>query len=420
MKTKIKGLRWYIVGLLCLATALNYLDRQTLSVLAKTIMEQLHISEMQYSYFTFAFLLSYTIMYAVSGRLVDILGSRKSFAVFVSGWSVANVLHAFARTALHFSIFRFLLGATEPANFPAGVKAVSEWFPVRERALAVGIFNSGTAIGSTLAAPLVALCTLAFGWRSAFVAGGILGAVWVVIWLFAYRLPREHPRLDPEELKLIEGDEPPAQGRPETVSIRRILGMREAWGCILARLFTDPLSYFFIFWIPLFLQKERGFDLKAIGMYGWIPYVASAIGNILGGAIPRYLIRCGWTLNRARKTVMFLASCLMPACFIMITIVPSPVWAVVLISIAMFCHAAWANITLPAEVFEKHVVGSVTGFGGAVGSLVSAVTMLFIGKTVTVTSFTPVFVIYSVLPMTAFILVWILVKDLGRIRKVSA
>ncbi len=419
MNTPIKGLRWYIVGMLCLATSLNYLDRQTLSVLAGTIKEQLNISTIQYSYITSAFLISYTIMYAVSGRIVDFLGSRKSFIIFVSGWSIANVLHAFARTALQFSFFRFLLGATEPANFPAGVKAVSEWFPVRERALAIGIFNSGTAIGSSLAAPLVAFCALQWGWRSAFVAGGILGIIWVIAWIFIYQTPRNHPRLSPEELQLIESDEAPQATPPKSVPILKILATREAWGCILARLFTDPLSYLFIFWIPLFLQQERGFNLKDIGMYGWIPYVALAIGNILGGAIPRYLIKQGWTLNRARKTVMFIATCLMPTCFILITIVTSPTWAIVFISIAMFCHAAWANITLPAEVFEKHVVGSVTGFGGAVGSLVSAVAMLMIGQTVAVQSFTPVFIIYSALPITAFILVCLLIKELGQIRKLS-
>jgi len=243
MKKPIKGLRWYIVGMLCLATALNYLDRQTLSVLAGTIKEQLHISTIQYSYITSAFLISYTIMYAVSGRVVDFLGSRKSFIIFVSGWSIANVLHAFARTAMQFSFFRFLLGATEPANFPAGVKAVSEWFPVRERALAIGIFNSGTAIGSALAAPLVALCALQWGWRSAFVAGGILGAIWVVAWIFIYQTPRNHPRLSPEELQLIESDDAPTEVQPKPPSILNILSTREAWGCILARLITDPLSY---------------------------------------------------------------------------------------------------------------------------------------------------------------------------------
>jgi len=418
MKAPIKGLRWYIVGMLCLATALNYLDRQTLSVLAGTIKEQLHISTIQYSYITSAFLISYTIMYAVSGRVVDFLGSRKSFIIFVSGWSVANILHAFAKTALQFSFFRFLLGAAEPANFPAGVKAVSEWFPVRERALAIGIFNSGTAIGSALAAPIVAMCALQWGWRSAFVVGGVLGAIWVVAWIFIYQTPRNHPRLSAEELQLIESDDAPQAVEATPPSILRILSTREAWGCILARLFTDPLSYLFIFWIPLFLQQERGFDLKAIGMFGWIPYLALAIGNILGGAVPRYLIKHGWSLNRSRKTVMFIATCLMPTCFILITIVTSPAWAIVFISIAMLCHAAWANITLPAEVFEKHVVGSITGLGGAVGSLVSAVAMLLIGKTVAVQSFTPVFVIYSALPIIAFILVCLLIKELGQIRKI--
>jgi ACS family hexuronate transporter-like MFS transporter len=406
--------------MLCLATALNYLDRQTLSVLAGTIKEQLHISTVQYSYITSSFLISYTIMYAVSGRIVDWLGSRKSFMVFVSGWSLANVLHAFAQTTLQFSFFRFLLGATEPANFPAGIKAVTEWFPMRERALAVGIFNSGTAIGSTLAAPIVAWCALTWDWRSAFVVGGILGGIWVIAWAFVYQLPRNHPRLSPEELQLIEADDVPQEVQHKSAPIMRILSTREAWGCILARFFTDPLSYLFIFWIPLFLQQERGFDLKEIGMYGWIPYVVMTIGNILGGAIPNYLVRRGWTLNRARKTMMLIASILMPTSFILITRVHSPAWAIVFISVAMFCHALWANITLPAEVFEKHVVGSVTGFGGAVGSLVSAASMLLIGQTVAVKSFTPIFVIYSTLPITAFILVCILIKELGHIRKIPA
>src|SRR3954471_22160341 len=179
---KIPGLRWYIVVMLCLASELNYLDRQTLSVLAKTIQDELHISTMQYAGITSAFLYSYTIMYAVSGRLVDWLGTRRSFIIFLSGWSVADILHAFARTARQFPFFPPLLGAAEPANFPAGVRAAAEWFPMRERPLAVGIFNAGTALGAALAAPLVAWIALTWHWRYAFVFGGVLGFVWVIAW----------------------------------------------------------------------------------------------------------------------------------------------------------------------------------------------------------------------------------------------
>lgn len=419
MKTKIIGMRWYIVGMLCLATGLNYLDRQTLAVLAATIMKELNISTAEYSYITTAFLISYTIMYAVSGRLVDLLGTRKSFAIFVGGWSIANALHAFARTAMHFSVFRFLLGATEPANFPAGVKAVTEWFPVRERALAIGIFNSGTAVGGALAAPLLSFIAIHWGWRAAFVLGGALGGFWVVVWLLVYRLPREHPRVTAEELALIEGDHLPERTSTKAVSTGRILRMPEAWGCIAARMLTDPLSYFFIFWIPLFLAKERGFNQADIGKYLWIPYVALGVGNIVGGMVPRYLIQCGWTLDRARKTVMACASVVIPICCLATTRVPSPVWAVALISTAMFCHACWANITLPAEVFPKHVVGTVSGFGGCVGAAIGVLATLVIGWTVEHYSFTPVFMVMAFLPLTAFLLVCVLVKNLGQVREVN-
>ena len=421
MKT-VKGLRWYIVILLCLASELNYLDRQTLSVLAQTIQDELHLTTVQYADITSAFLLSYTIMYAVSGRLVDWLGTRQSFLIFVSGWSVANALHAFARTAAQFSAVRFLLGAMEPANFPGGVKAATEWFPMRERALAVGIFNAGTTLGSALAAPIITWIALTWGWRYAFVFGGALGLVWVAVWAIFYRLPRDHPWIGAEELKLIEADRPAltADGRAPRVSMGRLLAMRETWGCIVARAMTDPISYFFFFWIPKFLQQERGFDLAAIGKYSWIPFVAGAVGNIAGGAVPGWLIRRGWTLNRARKSTMFAASCVMPLCCLLIVRVPDPVLAVALVSVAMFCHTMWLNVALPAELFPAHAVGTVSGGGGCVGASVGVVTQQLIGWTVQNVGFTPVFAVCSVMHLSAFAVVGALVGELGRVRNVDA
>jgi MFS transporter, ACS family, aldohexuronate transporter len=418
MPMKIKGLRWYIVGLICLVTALNYMDRQTLALLAQTLQDHLGINTIQYSYITAAFLTSYTVMYTVGGRLIDYFGTRQGFALFVGGWSLADLMHAFARTAGQFALCRFFLGMTEAGNFPAGVKAVSEWFPVRERALAVGIFNSGTAIGAAFAAPMVAWVVLNLGWRYTFVVGAILSLAWVVTWLLFYKTPQQHPRITQDELALIEENQPTNPGA-KTVPAARILATPEAWGCILARMLTDPISYFFAFWMPKFLEQERGFNLADIGKYYWIPYVGLALGNLAGGAIPAYLVRNGWSLNRSRKLMMFSASLMIPASFIMITRVPNPALAIVCITVAMFFHAAWANMTLPAEVFEKHVVGSVTGFGGTAGSLVSAITMLAIGKTITVTSFTPVFIIYSALPMTAFVLVCLLIRKIGQVRELS-
>jgi ACS family hexuronate transporter-like MFS transporter len=418
---KVRGLRWYIVFMLCLASELNYLDRQTLSVLAKTIQDELHISTMQYANITTTFLICYMVAYAISGRLVDWLGTRKSFMIFVTGWSVANALHAFARTPVQFMVYRGLLGATEPANFPAGVRAAAEWFPMRERALAVGIFNAGTALGAAIAAPLVAWIALTWHWRYAFVFGGVLGLIWVVVWAIVYRLPRDHPWLRAEELALIESDRPantePAPP-PPTVPIRRILSRKEAWGCIVARILTDPISYFFIFWTPLFLQQERGFNLADIGKYSWIPFVGLTVGNICAGGIPALLMRRGWSLNRARKTVMFGAGCLMPICCLTVTQVPSAAMAVALITLAMFAHAAWGNVILPAEVFPPHVIGAVTGFGGALGSLVGALSQQAIGWTAQNIGFWPIFAVGSVVHLTGFALVCLLIGELGKVREI--
>ncbi|MEJ1971849.1 MAG: MFS transporter [Lacunisphaera sp.] len=419
MTRKIPGLRWYIVGLLCLSSELNYLDRQTLSVLAQTIQDELHLTTMQYANITSAFLVSYTVMYAVCGRLVDRLGTRSSFLIFVSGWSVANLLHAFARTAAQFSVCRFLLGAFEPMSFPAGIRAVTEWFPLRERALAVGIFNAGTAVGAALAAPMVAWVSLAWGWRYAFLVGGVLGLVWVAVWAVVFRVPRLHRWLDSRELAVIEQDRNATAPVPAPVPIRRLLATREVWGCILARVLTDPISYFFIFWTPKFLQQERGFALADLGRYGWIPFVGLALGNLAGGGVPRLLMGLGWPLNRARKAVMLAASCAMPACLLVMLTVPNPAIALGMISVAMFAHAAWANMTLPAEVFPTHVVGSVTGFAGAFGGIAGVLTQQAIGWTVQHVSYTPVFLVCAVMHLAAFAVVCWLIGELGRIRPMT-
>jgi MFS transporter, ACS family, hexuronate transporter len=418
----IPHLRWGVAVMLCLASELNYLDRQTLSVLAATIQADLGLSDVAYSHITSTFLMSYTVMYAVAGRLVDALGTRRSFLIFVSGWSVANMLHGLARTALQLSFFRFLLGAAEPANFPAGLKAVSEWFPMRERALAVGIFNAGTAVGGAFAVPVVSFIALRWGWRWAFVGTGALGFVWVIAWALFYRLPQDHPRLGSAERALILGEglgggEPP---NPRSVSVRQLLRMREAWGCILARALTDPISYFLNFWIPKYLQAERGFTLAALGRYGWIPFAALAAGNIFSGAVPRWLISRGWPLDRARKATMLVVSCAMPVLCFLVTRVESQAWALAVVSALFFGHAAWGNITLPTEVFPRHAVGTVTGLGGALGGLMGVLTQLAIGWVVQNLSFAPIFAAISVAYLLALALVQLLIGELGRVREVTS
>jgi len=419
-KTTIPHLRWYIAVLLCFSSELNYLDRQTLSVLADTIQRELGLSTVDYGRITSSFLVSYAIMYAVGGRMIDWLGSRRGLMIFVSGWSIVNMLHALARTAMHFSIFRFLLGIAEPVNFPAGVKAVSEWFPVRERALAVGIFNAGTALGSAFAALIVPWIALTWGWRAAFVVTGAIGFVWVAVWALVYRLPQDHPWLSEAERKLILPDSGPAADAGEgKVPVGRLLRMRATWGCILARVLTDPISFFLFFWTPKYFQQERGFNLADIGAFLWIPFVALTLGNLASGGIPRWLISRGWPLSRARKCTMLGVSAAMPVLCLLVTRVESPVSAVAIMTAIMFGHAAWGNITLPAEVFPKKVVGTVSGLGGALGSVVGAITQYTIGWVVQNLSFAPVFAFCAFAYLLALGLVHWLIGELGVIRNVD-
>jgi MFS transporter, ACS family, hexuronate transporter len=417
-KRPLRHLRWYIVSLLCLASLLNYLDRQTLSVLASTLEKEFKLTDLDYSRITTTFLWTYAVAYLFSGYIVDRLGVRRSFLVFVSGWSIANILHVFARSFTGFAVCRGCLALMEPANFPGGLKAVSEWFPLRERALAVGLFNCGTGLGNALAVPVAAFLTVHYGWRSAFVCTGGAGLIWVIGWAVVYRNPRQHPRLSSEERELIEGGQPddiPEQTRK--VSMLEVLRTRQAWGCMMARMLTDPISYFLYLWTPKYLESERGFNLKQVGMMAWIPFVVLTAGNILSGALPRWLIGRGWTLNKARKTIMLVDSCAMLVLCYLVTKAPTPLTAVAVLSLVMFGHAMWANMTLPAEVFPSSVVGTVTGLGGFLGGISGGITQLIIGGVVMRFGYGPIFAVCSVMYLIALAAVQLLIGELGVIRK---
>lgn len=416
MKPPIKHLRWRIAAMLCLASQLNYLDRQTFSVLAVTIQKDFKFNDIDYSVITTIFLWAYAVAYLFSGYIVDRLGSRRGFLFFVSGWSLASMLHAFARSVGGLTICRGLLAVMEPANFPAGLKAVSEWFPMRERALAVGIFNSGTALGNALAVPVTAFITLRYGWRSAFVFTGALGFVWVLAWAFVYKRPEEHSRLSSQEFKLIKEGQPQEENASKP-PVLTILGRREVWGCMVARLLTDPISYFLFFWTPKYLEDERGFNLKEVGMLAWIPFVALAAGNIFSGAMPRWLISRGWTVNRARKMTMLFVSCGMVAVCYLVIKSPTPFMAVTMLALVMFGHAAWGNMTLPAESLPKSIVGTVTGFGGFLGGVSGGIAQLIIGGVVMRYGYGPIFAVCSVMYLAALVFVQLLIPDLGVLRQ---
>ena len=416
---KLKGLRWYIAGLLCLASALNYLDRQTLSVLIGTIKTELHLNNASYGEINAWFLASYGVMYAVSGRIIDYIGTRRGFILFVSGWSVANMLHIFASTVGQFSGFRFLLGVFEPGSFTGGVKAVGEWFPMRDRALAIGIFNTGTAIGAVAAAPIVSVMAVQWGWRSAFFITGALGLVWLVPWLLFFKHPKYHPNLSEAERQLILDGQGEEIAGAKPVPMMRLLRMRETWGCVLVRALTDPISYFLLFWIPLYFQKQYDFDLKQIGLFMWIPYAAAALGNLAGGIIPRVLIGRGWELDRARKGTMIFMTAALLTCLFSVTQTSNPMVALFLVAGMTFCHGGWSNITLPAEVFPKNAIATVSGFGGALGSWMGALAMLTTGRIVDAWGFTPIFAACAVLYPVALLLVYVLIGKLGVVRNLD-
>jgi ACS family hexuronate transporter-like MFS transporter len=290
---------------------------------------------------------------------------------------------------------------------------------MRDRALAIGIFNAGTAFGSMAAAPIVSVIAVQWGWRAAFLVTGALGFVWVAGWWVLYKLPKDHPRISEEERQLILSDQPQDSGNEKPAPLSRLLAMKETWGCVLVRALTDPISYFLLFWIPLYFQQKHGFNLKEIGMFVWIPYAVAALGNVFSGAMPRWLISRGWELNSARKLTMGLMTCLM---FLLCVIVPqatNPVLALVIVAGMMFCHAGWGNIILPAEVFPKSTVGTVTGLGGALGSLMGALSQLYIGKIVDNYGFTPIFIACACMYPLALLMVQMLIGKLGVVRKVS-
>ena len=405
-----------IAGLLCLASTSNYLDRQALSVLADTVKRDLGFSAADYADVTSAFLLTYTVMYLVGGWVVDRIGTRRSFLLFASAWSLATMAHGLASSVRGFQAARLLLGAVQPVNFPAGVRAAAEWFPMRERALAIGIFNSGTALGSTLAVPIVSAVALLAGWRWAFAIVGASGFLWVAAWALLYRLPTDHPRLGETERRLIDEGREKRGGRPPRLAA--LAQMRETWGCVAARAFTDPITYFLTFWVPLYLQQERGFSLARLGAVGWVPFAVYAVGMLASGAVPRALIARGVALDRARKGWMLTVVITNGVALLALSRAGSPVAALACLSLVFFGHAAWGAIILPAEVFPARAVGTVSGLGGCLGAAAGIAVQQLVGRLAGAGTWTPIFLGCALSYCAAQALVALLVRDLGRLREV--
>jgi MFS transporter, ACS family, hexuronate transporter len=403
--------RWYLSSVLFLSAALNYLDRQTLSVLASTIQRELRVDDIGYSQITSCFLISYTIMYGVSGGLINRLGTRLSLAIAVAGWSVVSMFHGLAASAAHLLVLRFSLGVFESANYPAGVKVIAERFPVKERAAGIGVFVAGSALGAALSVPLVSYLALRFGWRMAFMVTGAAGLGWVALWLATCR------RAD-AVAGTCEGSAGGESGDP--VSWRALLAMKPTWGCIAARVLTDPIIYFVSFWIPKFLEKEHGFSLGEVGRYAWIPYVGLSVGNILGGVIPRELANRGASLNSARKGTMLVASLAILVAAWQAGRATSGAEALVAVTCLTLGHGLWGNVAIPAEVFATRYVGPVSGLGGMFGGVAGILSQLLIGWMAERSSYQAVFVMFSLFPLLALLAVHLLAGELGVLREYSA
>lgn len=414
-KPGVPGLRWWIAGLIFLATLINFVNRLTVSVLAPVIMEQLHLSNLQFAGITNSFLIAYTASQALSGKLYDRIGNRRGFSLSIVVWSVASMLHAFATGLFSLNCFRFLLGLGEAGNWPGAAKVIAEWFPVKQRALGMAIFNSGTSIGSVVAPPLIVWMQLQFGWQSTFLAVGSLGFVWLALWLLFYDSPDRHPRITPEEFALIRMDRDGSAG--QCFSWLELLRCRETWAIVIARFFADPVWWLYITWLPLYLYKVHGFSLKQIGLFAWVPYVAADAGSLFGGWMSGYLMGRGWTANRARKTVILIGMACMST-GVSAAVVHSAGAALAFIAVVLFGFQSWVNNvqTLPSDYFPEGAVGSVAGLGGMGAGVGAILFTLATGYVVDHFSYTPMLVVAGLLPVLGTAILFVLG---GPVRRLS-
>src|SRR5512141_1784495 len=367
IKSTIGRYRWVICALLFFATTINYMDRQVLGILAPTLQKEIGWSEAQYGAIVSWFTLAYAFGYLGAGNLMDKLGTRIGFSISVFLWSLAAMSHALARTVFGFGAARFALGLGESGNFPASIKTVAEWFPVRERALATGIFNAGSNVGAIVAPLVVPWIALKYGWQAAFIAVGLLGFIWLAFWIPVYRRPREHPRVSPSELAHIESDvtEPPVK-----VRWLHLFRHRQTWAFAIGKFLTDPIWWFYLYWLPKFLDARYGIKLASVAAPLIVIYVLADFGSVGGGWLSGALIKRNWTVNKARKTTMLIAALvIVPTMF---ATESNTMWlSVAIVGVAAAAHQWWsANIfTLASDMFPRPALGSVVGVGGFAGAM---------------------------------------------------
>jgi MFS transporter, ACS family, hexuronate transporter len=378
--SKVGNYRWLICGLLFFATTINYLDRQVIGLLKPTLEQEFNWSELDYSRIVMVFSASYALGFVIFGNFIDRIGTKLGYSISIIVWSIAAMAHAAVRGTMGFMVVRGVLGLGEGGNFPAAVKAVAEWFPKKERALATGIFNAGTSIGAVVAPIMVPWILGVYGWQEAFLITGAVGFVWLLFWWFMYEIPSRHKKLSPQEYAHIHSDNEPATAAGTKVKWRQLLGVRQAWVFILGKLLSDPIWWFFLFWLPSYFATTFDLDLKKPSIHLAAVYTATTIGSVGGGWLSSYFISRGWDAVKARKATMLIAAfCVLP---IITARFATDIWmAVGIISLAAAAHQAWsANLfTIVSDMFPKHAVSSVVGLGGMTGSIGSTLFPLLVG-----------------------------------------
>lgn len=407
----VPSLRWWIATLVFLATVIGYIDRLTLSVLAPVICADLHLTNLQYAGIGTWFLIAYSSSMVLFGMLQDRVGTRIGFGAAMIVWSFAELGHAFARGLASLSFFRFVLGIGEGGHWPAATKTVAEWLPARERALGMGIANSGAALGSAIAPPLIVWMQLRYGWKTTFVATAALGFVWLAVWFATYEIPHCHRWLGSKERALIESGRIAPDARKAAVRWIDILRDPNAIGIVLARFFGDPVWWLYLIWLPLYLSKARGFSLKEIGMFAWVPYVAADAGALSGGWLSGYLLRRGYSVLRARGAAILFSAALTPAGFL-VAGARTPAEAILFISIVLFAFQFWiGNVqTLQSDLFPSEWVASVAGLSGTSAGLGAILFTLSTGWAVDHFSYAPILFVSGLLVPLGTIILFIFLR----------
>jgi ACS family hexuronate transporter-like MFS transporter len=421
---KIRNLRWIVVSLVAIATVINYIDRNALGIMWSGISADTGLGKDDYGYIMSVFMIGYAFGQTLFGKIFDAIGTRFAFVLAVVIWSLSVAAHAVVRTALAFSVVRFIMAFGEAGNWPGATKANAEWFPIRERTLAQGIFNAGASMGAVVSAPLIAMLYVYIGWKATFLAIAGLGFVWIIPWLIIYRSgPATHEWLTEEERKyILTGQKTVDDDGGEVDSYQptwlEMMKYRQSWSVIASRFFLDPIWWLFVAWLPLYLHETFGFDVKQIGMFAWVPYVGAAIGSVGGGWLAGRLINAGWTVNKTRKFTISLGGAIMLPALIATAYAATPLLAVLLIAVILFgFQIAINNIqTLPSDFFSKGSVGSLAGVGGT-AAVLGVLIMTNLVPVITKASYAPAFVLGALLVPLAVLSVW---GFGGNIKPVSA